>query len=484
MGTARSSRLVRLVVPSLVLLTGAAAFPDSVLASSEPGTEFGGIWMGALQLPVERPPRIVLRVTRDADGRLKAYVENPDARDQHHADSVVLDKGHLRVAVDSMGGVLEGEIQAEGERIDATWSQAGRSFAVVLQRLGERPGPRRPQEPKRPFPYDEEEILFENRPAGVKLAGTLTLPRNARRAPAVLLCAGSGSEDRDLAFFPVLADDLTRRGIATLRYDKRGIWKSGGNFHEATTADFASDARAGLAYLRSRPEIDPARVGLIGHSEGAMVGELLAAEEPEVAFVVLLAGPGVPLHELLVTQRCLEAKLDGAGEDKIAFLRDWYRSLYTVALEVRDDATAREAIRKAYAGLSEGQREMLGWTPEWLDRKIGDVLSPWSRQLLAFDPGPLLVKVKCPVLALNGTKDMQVSTAENLKGIQEGLAAAGNRRFTVRELPGLNHVFQTAETGAEREYATIEELIAPIALEAIGSWLRDTTGGSASPPGE
>jgi pimeloyl-ACP methyl ester carboxylesterase len=484
METARTCRLVRLVVPSLVLLTGAAALPGSVLASSEPGTEFGGIWMGALQLPVERPPRIVLRVTRDAAGRLKAYVENPDARDQHHADRVVLEKGHLRVAVDSMGGVLEGEIQAEGERIDATWSQAGRSFAVVLQRLGERPGPRRPQEPKRPFPYDEEEIVFENRPAGVRLAGTLTLPRNARRVPAVLLCAGSGSEDRDLAFFPVLADDLTCRGIATLRYDKRGIWKSSGSFHEATTADFASDARAGLAYLRSRPEIDPARVGLIGHSEGAMIGELLAAEAPEVAFVVLLAGPGVPLHELLVTQRCLEAKLDGAGEDKVAFLRDWYRRFYAVALEGKDDAAAREAIRKAYAGLSEGQREMLGWTPEWLDRKTGDVLSPWSRQLLAFDPGPLLVKVKCPVLALNGTKDMQVSAAENLKGIREGLAAAGNRRFTVRELPGLNHVFQTAETGAEREYATIEELIAPIALEAIGSWLRGTTGGSAGPPAE
>jgi pimeloyl-ACP methyl ester carboxylesterase len=323
--------------------------------------------------------------------------------------------------------------------------------------------------------------VFENWPPGVKLVGTLTLPRKDRPVPAVLLCAGSGSEDRNLAFFPVLADDLTRRGIATLRYDKRGIWKSTGDFHAATTADLAADARAGIAYLESRPEIDPERVGLIGHSEGAMIAQMLASEAPAVAFVVLMAGPGVPLDELLVSQRCLEAKLEGAGEDKISFLRDWYRRFYATALEEKNDAAAGATIRKAYAGLTEGEREMLGWSPEWLDRKIGDVLAPWSRQLLAFDPRPLLVKVKCPVLALNGTKDMQVSAAENLGGIAAGLTAAGNTQFTVRELPGLNHVFQTAKSGAESEYSKIEESIAPMALETIGAWLLQTTGGSVRP---
>ena len=455
-----------LLIALVIGRTGSAEGQSTTTNSIE------GLWSGAPKIGDQAVPPIVFRIIRNLDGRFNAYLESPDQVRRIRATHVTHTKDSVRIDVQNIGGVFEGKLAADHLAIEGQWTQAGRSFPLVAKKTSERPRPNRPQEPGKPYPYDVEEIAYENKEAGVKLAGTLTLPRTKGPFPAVRLIGGSGSLNRDddcfgHRTFLVLADYLTRRGLAVLRVDKRGVWKSGGEYATATTQDFASDALASVAYLKSRKEIDPTRMGLIGHSEGGMIAPLLAAQSSDIAFIVMVAGPGVPLDEALVTQNCLYAEVGGAGKDKIAVLRDWYERFYTIAIDEKDDGVAEKRIREMYAGLTEPQKQMLGWSEAKLNDEIKTVLSPWWRYLLAFDPEECLTKVKCPVLALNGQKDLQVDPGENLRGIAEALSAGGNRHYTVRELPGLNHMLQTAES----EYAQIEETIAPVALEAMTGWI-------------
>jgi pimeloyl-ACP methyl ester carboxylesterase len=448
---------------------------------STPADGFEGLWSGAPEIGNQAVPPIVFRIIKNLDGLFNAYLESPDGIRQIRASRVTSTNGILRLDVDEIGGVFEGKLSDDRISIDGKWTQAGRSFPLVIKRTNEQPRPNRPQEPKKPYPYDVEEIVCENKEAGVKLAGTLTLPRTKGPFPAVRLIGGSGSLNLDDECFGhrtflVLADYLTRRGLAVLRLDKRGVFKSGGQYENATTEDFAGDAMASVEYLKSRKQIDPRRIGLIGHSEGAMIAPMLAAKSPDVAFIVIIAGPGVPLDEAMTIQNCLYAEADGADKSKVTLLRDWYKNFYAVAINEKDDTAAAEKIRKMYAGLTEPQKQMLGWSEGKLSREIGIVLSPWHRYLLAFDPKVFLTKVKCPVLAVIGQKDLQVSPAENLAGITDALKAGGNQDFVVKELPGLNHLLQTAETGAESEYAKIEETIAPLALKTIGDWIIEHLG--------
>lgn len=473
----RVRRTGTLILTPIAILTvinisqGGVSKPQSV-----PDQDAVGIWVAAAEAPDRPAPPVVFRMIRDLDGALKGFLESPDQIHRTVADEATFAQGVLRFRVGPMGGSFEGTIGTDGMTLKGTWSQAGQSFPLLLKRAGELPRANRPQEPKRPYPYDEEEIVYENKEAGIKLAGTLTLPHTKGPFPAVRLIGGSGALNRDddasgHRTFLVLADHLARRGLAVLRVDKRGVWKSTGDFSKATTKDFADDARAGVAYLRSRKDIDPERIGLIGHSEGAMIAQMLAAQSPDVRFIVLMAGPGTPLDEILVTQNCLYAKADGAGEEKIALLRDWYERFYAIAIGRKENTVAEKEIQDMYAKLSEQQRQMLDWSQEKLNREIEKVLSPWSRYLLSFDPKPFLMKVRCPVLAICGEKDLQVAPTENLRGIAEALKAGGNEHYTVKALPSLNHLFQTAETGAESEYSGIEETMAPIALETMADWI-------------
>ncbi len=472
-----------LVLVHIALLTVIPAIPAE---ASEPqrvgGAGIEGIWQAVGETPDSPAPPVVFRVIRDVAGTLKAFLESPDQIHRNLVDEVAFEGGRLHLTVASMGGAFEGAIQDDGAMLKGRWSQAGQSLPLLLKRVGALPRPNRPQEPTRPYPYDEHEVICENRKAGVKLAGTLTLPRGRGPFPAVRLIGGSGAMNRDddasgHRTFLVLADYLTRRGYAVLRVDKRGVWKSTGDFHQATTGDFAEDARASVEYLQSRADIDADRIGLIGHSEGAMIAQMLAARSGDIKFVVLMAGPGVPLDEAMTLQNCLYARADGADEDKVAFLREWYPRFYAAVVEEKEDAAAEKKIRDMYAALDDKQAQMLDWSQEKLNDEIKKLLSPWWRYLLSFDPAPYLTKVQCPVLAIGGEKDLQVSPADNLRGIGEALRAGGNRHFLVKKLPGLNHVFQTAETGAESEYARIEETLAPIALETITTWIREQTAG-------
>jgi pimeloyl-ACP methyl ester carboxylesterase len=350
---------------------------------------------------------------------------------------------------------------------------------------------RRPQTPKAPFPYKVVDVSYPNKPGGVTLAGTLTEPEGAGRFPALVLISGSGAQDRDETIFEhkpflVLADTLTRRGMAVLRVDDRGVGGSTGSTSASTSDDFADDVLAGIAFLKTRKEIDPGRIGLIGHSEGGIIAPMVAARSPHVAFIVLMAGTGLPGEEILYLQGQAMMKAMGAEEKALKNQLAIQKRLFEIVKAEKDEKAAetkmRESVKNWANTLSEDDRKALG-NVEGLEALISSQLkmasSPWFRYFLTYDPRPALAKVRCPVLALVGEKDRQVPAKENLSQIELTLKAAGNTRVTVKELPGLNHLFQKCQTGAISEYAELEQTIDPSALTVIADWITEHAGPEA-----
>jgi uncharacterized protein len=321
--------------------------------------------------------------------------------------------------------------------------------------------------PQPPFPYHSEEVRIANpRAPGVTLAGTLTLPPGRGPFAAAILITGSGAEDRDETLlgqkpFLVLADHLTRAGIAVLRLDDRGTAESTGTFAGATSADFATDANAAFAFLRARPEVDPHAIGYIGHSEGGMIGPIAARDNPDVAFLVLLAGPGAPARQILDGQRRAIGHSQGVTDAQLEASRPIQNLLLDTAASAdsTEAVTARLRTSLAARGIPEEQQA----------RMIQQVTDPWFRYFLRYDPAPNLARLRVPVLALNGSLDRQVIAADNLPGIRTALR--DDPDATVRELPGLNHLFQHARTGAVGEYAEIEETMSPEVLDLVAGWI-------------
>jgi pimeloyl-ACP methyl ester carboxylesterase len=341
---------------------------------------------------------------------------------------------------------------------------------------------RRPQTPKPPFPYKVIDVSYPNERGGVTLAGTLTEPDGTGPFPAVILISGSGAQNRDETLFEhrpflVLADTLSRKGVAVLRVDDRGVGGSSGSIARSTSDDFAGDVLAGVAYLRSRGEIDGARIGLIGHSEGGIIAPMAATRDPRIAFVVLLAGTGLPGEDILYLQGQLILKATGADEVALARQRDLQKSLFSILKSETDEKAAETKMQHAFKAmidaLPEDQRKELAGAQGLIEAQLKMVRSPWFRYFLTYDPRPTLGKVRCPVLALVGEKDLQVPPKENLSQIEATLKAGGNSKVTVMELPGLNHLFQTCKTGSPAEYAQIEETLAPSALGKIADWIGD-----------
>jgi fermentation-respiration switch protein FrsA (DUF1100 family) len=350
-------------------------------------------------------------------------------------------------------------------------------------------GQSRPQEPKPPYPYDEQEVVYQNKKDGLQLAGTLTLPRSKGPFPAVLLITGSGQQDRNETVFDhkpflVLADHLTRLGIAALRVDDRGVGKSTGRFIEATSEDFATDALAGVEYLKTRKEIDPRRIGLIGHSEGGLIAPLVAARSTDIAFIVMMAGPGLTGEQILYRQTALVCKSAGMSDDLIAQTRAAQDRVFAILKQEKDNVVAekrileeadafREVAAKARADATDEHKKEISIIAAAIEGQAQSklVVSPWFRFFLTYDPRPTLMKVRCPVLAIIGEKDLQVPAEENLAAIRLALEAGGNKDHTVLALPDLNHLFQTCRTGAISEYAQIEETISPAALDTISKWI-------------
>lgn len=444
-----------------------------------------GIWMGNLTVPGGLQLRMVFNISTDPDGSINVSMDSPDQGvNGIPVDTVSYKDGNLSLDVKSIRGSFEGTYKESNETLEGEWKQAGSTFPLVLNRTEKAPDMHRPQDPVKPYPYTEEEVVYENKEAGVKLAGTLTLPQSEGPFPAVILISGSGQQNRDEEIFGhrpflVLSDYLTRQGVAVLRVDDRGVGGSTGNSLQATTEDFAGDVLSGIEYLKSRKEIDPARIGLIGHSEGGIIAPIVAVQSPDVAFIVMMAGTGLTGEEIIYMQSDLISRAEGADNETIARNEALTRKIFSIVKQEQNNTVAYEEIRKLLKAemdnMSEEEKELSGYSETNLDTQIKAILSPWMRFFLTYDPRPTLMKVKCPVLAINGEKDLQVPPEENLRAIDEALRAGGNKDYTVKEMPGLNHLFQTAQTGSPTEYAKIEETISPAALEFIGDWISDHT---------
>jgi hypothetical protein len=335
------------------------------------------------------------------------------------------------------------------------------------------------------LPYRSEEVEFENAEAGIRLAGTLTLPRAPGPHPAVVLVSGAGPQDRDETVFGhkpflVLADHLTRRGIAVLRYDDRGVARSTGTFGTATMLDHVSDARAAVELLRSRSDIDPRLIGVAGHSEGGMVAPLVALDASgSVAYLVLLAAPGLPGKQIFYLQDAAIA--EAAGMDEVAIERSRSRKdqLFAILEREPDLARAADELRRAMGAMTltqEEERELAAGgasLDQQIEAQIRLLNTQATRFFLAYDPLPALERVDVPVLALTGERDLQVPPDVNLPLIEAALTRGRSPRYLVRELPRLNHLFQTSDTGLPDRYGQIEETFAPAALDLIGDWILD-----------
>jgi pimeloyl-ACP methyl ester carboxylesterase len=400
----------------------------------------------------------------------------------------------VEIEIPGIKAVFNGFLNDEGTKLTGEFKQGFVSTDLILERVEnaqtaeEQPKPNRPQTPVGEPDYLVEEFtVTDPLNDSVQLAGTLTMPKGDGPFRAVVLVSGSGPQDRDETIFDhkpfaVMADFFTQNNIAVLRYDDRGVASSTGDFASATTDDFAKDAELVFDYARSLPKIDPAGVGIIGHSEGGMIAPLVATWNSNVAFVVMLAGPGVKGADTLLLQSAKMLEVAGLNEQQIAQDQEMRNALHQLALSTLSEAEAKPKLREIIAASLEQKAaqksandskvktispEEQAARVEALSQEFEVLFQPWIRRFLAYDPAPTMLQVRCPVLGLWGSKDVQVLAEENVAALNEVLARRSQHdcRFVI--LPGLNHLFQPASVGSVEEYAEIETTISPNVLDLI-----------------
>jgi pimeloyl-ACP methyl ester carboxylesterase len=457
-------------VPAVLLVIFFSGAGLQVHADNDITGQWNGVLAGANM-------RLVFHINKTGDG----YTSTMDSPDQNAKGIPVattrFDGSKLSLGLPALGATYEGEFKTDS--IEGTFRQSGMSFPLNLKRTPVELKPlARPQEPKPPFPYISEEVAFENKTVGITLAGTLTLPSAGNDFTAVILITGSGSQNRDEEIvghkpFLVIADYLTRRGIAVLRCDDRGFGQSTGNSSTATTADFAEDVESAIAYLKTRKEINPRKIGLIGHSEGGVIAPMVAARSNDVAFIVMLAGTGIRGDAVLLLQQEILSRASGVSETLIA------EQLKISSRVFERIVNAKEAVspREIFDFMTGMKTDIEAVVPEgataddYIKSFVAQISNPWMQYFLRYDPAPALEKVKCPVLAVNGGRDLQVAAKENLAAISAALQKGGNKNVTVREYPGLNHLFQESKTGLPDEYGLIEQTFSPEVLKDIADWI-------------
>jgi pimeloyl-ACP methyl ester carboxylesterase len=440
-----------------------AAAPAAQAAPA--ATALEGAWLGTLHLGIAGELRLVLKVRRQGTALSATF----DSVDQQAADipidTVAFDGAALTLRSSRIQATFEARLV--GETLSGTFRQRGTELPLVLTKTANPPTVRpRPQQPARPLPYDELAVSVDG-PSHNRLACTLTKPRGPGPFAAVVLITGSGPQNRDEAIaghrpFLVLADAITRHGIAVLRCDDRGVGGSGGVFETATTFDFVEDALAELAVLRARSDVDPARVGLAGHSEGALIAPIAAVRSTDVKFVVLLAPPAVQGDQTLHLQSAAILKANGASDAQIAAAKAVNREAFAIVAAAPDGAIAAEKLRARAAALPKAARDAL-------EQQMKQLTSPWLHTFLTLDPRGFLRKLRVPVLAVFGERDVQVLADPNLPELRRALR--DNPDVTVRPMPGLNHLFQTCKTGLPDEYARIDETMSPAVLTLVTEWL-------------
>lgn len=455
----------------------AAVFIPAGLHAQRPAVanRLVGEWVGTLATPAAKL-RLGLSVARDSSsGALTGVMTSLDQGNAKIPATLALHGDTLVVSMPAAQATYTAVLDAATDSLRGTFTQ-GAPLPLDMGRASPPAARVRPQEPKPPFPYSSRDVSVES-VSGVRLAGTILMPPGAGPFPAVVMVTGSGPQNRNEELlghkpFLVIADYLARHGIASLRYDDRGIAGSTGNFAAATSADFADDAQAAVALLRKQPGIAPGRVGIIGHSEGGLIAPMVAARDTTVAFIVLLAGPGLPGDSILLMQAELIAKANGAPQAMIDTSLAVNSRLFAAVKEARDSADAVARVNaiadRMVASLPAVQQ---GQARTQLETAKAQVLSPWMQYFLKYDPRTSLRKVRVPVLALDGSLDLQVPPKQDLAAIDTALERGGNRNHEVKELPGLNHLFQPAKTGSPNEYAAIDETFSPVALQIIADWI-------------
>lgn len=453
---------------------GHVATPTAVRAQEVPAdtAQLTGDWLGTLSIG-NTDLRVVFHLQTDSEGGLTGTMDSPDQGAKGiPIGRVLVTDDTLRLRVPSIAGTYAGVYKEDStDTLDGVWIQGGKRFPLALKRTTSPPTVERPQEPSVPYPYESKTVRFRNETAGVTLEGTLTYPSDVDEpVPGVVLVAGSGPSDRNATImghkpFLVLADALTRRGLAVLRFDERGVGQSSGTQKGATSADLAKDVAAAVEHLAQQQEVASNQIGIIGHSEGGLIAPMVATQTDEVSFLVLLAAPGLPGDAILAHQLERRIREQGANRRIRALQTGTQQRIFEVLKQDADSTEIASQLRKIMIQ----SRGISG--DKTINREIQRLMDPWLRFFISHDPQDPLRKLDVPVLALAGSKDQQVAPDTNQAAIAEALNAEADASVTVRTLDGLNHLFQTAETGSPSEYGRIKETFDPNAIDVIGDWI-------------
>lgn len=445
-------------------------------------SRLAGIWEGSIKMGSTM--RLVFHI-KEANGVLSGIMDSPDQGVKGipcqsitlKGDSVTFDLGNLGI---SYNGLMDGDNDIKG-----IWHQKGAVIPIDFKKTDKPAELVRPQTPKEPFSYLSEDVTYQNADKSISYGATITIPKGKGSFPAVLLITGSGPQNRDEELmghkpFAVIADYLTNKGYVVLRIDDRGVGKTTGDRKASTSADFADDVMAGIDYLKTRDEVNTKKIGLMGHSEGGLIAPMVASQRKDVSFIVLMAGPGVKIPQLMAEQNAAILKTNGLND---TIIREYIKLYNGMTDAIITSATGVDAKNKMINNLTNwkatASSEALDFTGlkgdkrdvEYIDGFMEIYHDKWFNYFLKSDPQLYLQKLSCKVLALNGDKDIQVISKSNLEGIRQSLAKSKSKVYDVKELPGLNHLFQTCKTCAATEYGGLTETISPAALQTVGDWL-------------
>jgi pimeloyl-ACP methyl ester carboxylesterase len=431
--------------------------------------DFSGYWEGSLTISPNNSLAMGFTITFSGEGTYEAFLQIPSQGLRNFkVSSIHQEHNLLTIGMEQLQATFTGTYNPETQQIAGTFIQMGQSLPLVLS-LGEVKENTRPQDPIEPYPYISEDIYFPQAPEGFRLAGTITRPEGDGPFPAVVLITGSGAQNRNEELlghrpFLVLADVLTRSGIVVLRYDDRGFADSEGDAITATSLDFADDAESAVNYLKTLSYVDTGNIGIIGHSEGAIIAPIVAQRNKDLAFLVLMAGSGVDGMAVLEDQTAAILRAQQAPESYITQVVASNMAIYATILdESRSLEERKEAVVQTLLAL--------GMPEDQATSQMSALFSPWYMTFLALDPSDYLKDLAIPVMILNGTKDTQVSATLHVPAIEQALRSGGNTRYTTKVYEGLNHLFQPAQTGAPEEYGIIETTIDPQVLEDISIWI-------------
>ncbi|MFY0482362.1 alpha/beta hydrolase family protein [Flavobacterium sp. PLA-1-15] len=447
---------------TLLLLVSLASFSQDIT----------GQWVGGIDIQGNKL-NLIFNIEKSGES-YTATMDSPEQNVQGiPINTVSFQKPNVKMTIEVAGIGYNGTLNAFNEII-GTFSQSGATFPLNLSRKK-----KKPQEPTE-FNYYVENVTFQNKKDNITLGGTLTLPSKEGKFPVVVLISGSGAQNRDSELlghkpFLLIADYLTKKGIGVLRFDDRGVGESGGDRNTSTIKDFATDVSAAVEYLKTRKETNLKKIGLIGHSEGGVIAPMVAAGTKDISYIVLLAGTGIPGDELLMQQTYLIGKASGMSEEELKQAADENTKVYSIIKTEKNPDIVKQKltaiVQESFDKLPADQKPSQEEINIVINQQVGMATSPWFHHFITYDPALILKDVKCPVLVLNGEKDVQVPSKANTQAIKNALEKGGNKKVTVVEFPNMNHLFQECTTCTIDEYEKIEQTFSPIALKQISDWI-------------